>query len=63
MWHTASVSIALIRQIFEHENITEELYSGSAVSYAKLDLMLLNKTAEKNVVFKDFDVLFLKCSD
>ena len=44
----------------EHENITVIVSSR----WAKLDFTwLVNKTVEKNVVFRDFDVLFLKCSD
>ena len=56
----APASIVLELKNLEHENITVIVSSR----WAKLDFTwLVNKTVEKNVVFKDFDVLFLKCSD
>ena len=57
---TALVSIALIRRIFEHKNITVIILC----QLCQIILcMVTNKTVEKNVVFRYFDVLFLKYSD
>ena len=56
----AFVSIVLISQIFEHKDIKVILSFSCAKSEVTL---LLNKPVEKNMVFKDFDVLFFKYSD
>ena len=56
----ALVSIALELKNLEHKDMTVIL----CFSCAKLEFTsLLNKPVEKNLVFKDFDVLFFKYSD
>ena len=57
---SALISIALELKNLEHKDMTVIL----CFSCAKLEFTsLLNKPVEKNLVFKDFDVLFFKYSD